>query len=76
MKDLNADGMVGSYHYAGHLTLTKKAKMDDNDFIKVWVMGLLFIIGLVILAMMFFYNANDIVDAAYRGSDYVLEYMR
>lgn len=44
--------------------------MNDKDYIVIWLLGLIFIALLVWLSLPF------VVNTAYRGSDYVLEAIR
>ena len=48
----------------------------EDDFIKMWLMGFLFLLGLSILLGILYYNANSIVNAAYDGSDIVLRVIK
>jgi hypothetical protein len=47
--------------------------MDDRDFIVMWVLGVIVILFISIVSIYYFLPAY--VNAAYRGSDYVLKVM-
>jgi len=50
--------------------------MDDSDYIKTWLLGFLFLLGLSILIGIFLYNMNGFVNAAYQASTPIVEVLR
>lgn len=46
--------------------------MNEEDLIKTWLMGALFLLGLSILIGIFLYNANGFVNAAYKTSGIIV----
>jgi hypothetical protein len=49
--------------------------MNDLDYIKLWLIGFISLLGIAIFLGIMYYKANIIVDAAYRASTPIVKAM-